>query len=192
MVPGQGIPDEPVSPRILASLFAPTLGWDKSEDAINASIHRLGLSLKAGLLTVTQALAVLDDLTTERGIVGVTARFVRSRGDFHRALNPQSERSGVREIAPRIPDAPPPSRRDVRREPTKLALHEIVPLLANTIGQEKAEEAVLAGLRRLGLPEDRLDLAQASLLFDALAGHPGIVGVTARFAKARLILKFGA
>jgi len=191
MVPGRSTPDEPISPRILVSLFAPTLGWDKSEETIGLALSRLGL--KATLLTAAQALAVLDDLATERGIVGVTARFVRSRGDFHRALGPPSERTGVREVtAARGSDPGPISRREPRRDQGKLAVREIVPLLANTIGQEKAEEAVVAAIRRLGLPDEQLDLAQAILLFDALAGQPGLVGVTSRFAKARLILKFSA
>ena len=45
--------------------------------------------------------------------------------------------------------------------------------------------------RRLGLPEDRLDRDQAGALFEDLAQQAGLVGVTARFAKARLILAFG-
>jgi hypothetical protein len=67
---------------------------------------------------------------------------------------------------------------------------QIVNLLAPTLGEEKSEEVVLAALTRRQLPLDTLDQKQALTLLEDLAAQHGLVGVTARFAKARLILLF--
>ncbi len=72
-----------------------------------------------------------------------------------------------------------------------LLLSELVGLLAGTVGQERAEEAVLDAVRRLGLPSRALSRDQILAVLDDLAARAGLVGVTARFAKARAILLFG-
>jgi hypothetical protein len=60
------------------------------------------------------------------------------------------------------------------------------------MGAEKAQEIVLAAVRRLGFTTERLEKGQALALLDHLAVEPGIVGLCARFGKARLILRFAA
>jgi hypothetical protein len=168
------------SARSVVALLAATLGWEMSEDRVANAMRRLGMS--GGALTHEQGLAILDDLAKEPGMVGVTARFARSRADLSGSFEPANSRR-----AAALEEAPPVS----SRAPSTLALREIVPMLAHAVGQEKSHEAILAGVRRLGLPEDRLDRDQAGTLFEDLAQQGGLVGVTARFAKARLILAFG-
>jgi hypothetical protein len=258
-------PVETTTPRAIVSLLAPTLGWDKSWDLVSVAMRKLGLL--DGDLTFPEAYDVLDTLALEAGIVGVTARFARSRVVASQSFEPRKEpaapaprkpaptasgfdraegpfsvglqvtaagmhvapspasaerapssvrapgssggghrprvQSAVIEAPPSssgrahqsLDTAPPSSR--VRpplsqpRGPT-LAMREIAPLLAHTMGEEKGMEAIVWGVRRLGLPDDRLDREQAVTLFELLAQQEGLVGITARFAKARLHLKFGA
>ena len=73
-----------------------------------------------------------------------------------------------------------------------LPLRALAELLAQTMGKEKSEEALIAGARRLGLPTDRLDQAQASALFAELSTQGGLTGIAARFARPRLVLKYSA
>ncbi|MFT3769416.1 MAG: hypothetical protein QM820_28595 [Minicystis sp.] len=99
---------------------------------------------------------------------------------------------------------------------TTLELREIIALFESAMGREKSEEVVVAAARRIGLHgehteraertehaenvdhaahidrAERIDRAQALALVDSLAGEAGMVGLCARFAKARLILRFAA
>lgn len=172
-----------MSARSVVALLAATLGWEMSEDKVAGAMRRLGLN--GGHITHAQGLAILDELAREPGMVGVTARFARSRADLSGSFEPTSSRrpSALEEPAP-------PSSPSALAKAT-LSLRELVPLLAHAVGQEKSHEAILAGVRRLGLPEDRLDREQAGALFEDLAAQGGLVSITARFAKARLILLFG-
>jgi hypothetical protein len=174
---------EPITPRTVAALLAPTLGWEKSEEAVTDAMRRRGVS--GAVLTPEQRLEILEEIAHEPGIVGVTARFVRSRLSWYGGPG-AGPSSCLRPVAAAA-SLPPPSS---RRRPS-LAISEIVPLLAHTIGYEKSEEAIVASARRLRLPTDRLERDQAALVFDDLARQEGLVGVTARFAKARLFLKYG-
>jgi len=137
--------------------------------------------------------SILDDLSLRTGIVGITARFARSRmdraGTFGTPKDPPSSSRSPAEFS----DSPPSSRVQpppLSAEPP-LPLRELAPPLAHAMGQEKSYEALVSGARRVGLPEDRLDRSQASRLFEDLARQDGLVGITASFAKARLFLKFG-
>ena len=69
---------------------------------------------------------------------------------------------------------------------------DVASLLANAIGADKAHDVVLEAVERLGLRAERLDKAQAMLVLDHLTDAAGVVGLCARFAKARLILRFSA
>lgn len=62
-------------------------------------------------------------------------------------------------------------------------------LLSETVGDEKAEEAVREGAKQAGVSATApLTLEQALEVLEKVAATPGIVGVTARFAKSRLHL----
>jgi hypothetical protein len=68
-------------------------------------------------------------------------------------------------------------------EMTKLA-----GLLGASVGDEKALEAVREAARQLGIRDANVTLTQALEILERVAETPGIVGVTARFAKSRLHL----
>ncbi len=83
-------------------------------------------------------------------------------------------------------DPPPP--RATASGP--LGIHELVAFFTSSVGDEKAREAVGAALSRLHLAhKNDLDRAESLRVLDEIAAAPGIVGVAARFAKARILLR---
>ncbi len=70
----------------------------------------------------------------------------------------------------------------------RLLRSELIRMLSETLGQEKAEEAVTGMARKLEIFGLEYDRAQALAILEHLANGPDIVGVVARFAKARVIL----
>jgi hypothetical protein len=183
----------------IAELLAPTLGWEKGSEVVDIAVTRLALPGSA--LTLGQAIAVLDELARTPGMVGIAARFARSRLDAPRAVEI------VRAPPPSVHPPPPSTRGPVpaggpvsgrapasgRLPPgTTVTSDDVAALLANAIGADKAQEVVLAAVHRLGFRAERLDKAQAMAVLDHLAGVAGVIGLCARFAKARLILRFAA
>lgn len=68
-------------------------------------------------------------------------------------------------------------------------LVKLAGLLSKSIGEEKAEDVVRAAARALGLGAlTTFTQKQALEVLESIASTPGIVGVTARFAKSRLHL----
>jgi hypothetical protein len=68
----------------------------------------------------------------------------------------------------------------------KMRRSQLVALLAPTLGQEKSEDVISGAAKRLRITiGDEVTLAQAAAILDDLAQSGGIVGVVARFVKAR-------
>jgi hypothetical protein len=67
---------------------------------------------------------------------------------------------------------------------------ELALLLSSSIGLEKAQECVSDAIRLLGFSRLGLTRSEALAVLELLAEQPGIVGVTARFAKSRVHLKW--
>jgi hypothetical protein len=57
------------------------------------------------------------------------------------------------------------------------------------LGDQKAEEVVAEASAKLRLRGEWFSLRATHALLEELAAEPGIVGVTARFAKARLAMR---
>lgn len=62
--------------------------------------------------------------------------------------------------------------------------------MLSALGDQKARSLLAAAKARLGIDEGDLEPAQALQILDDLAGQPGLVGVTARFARARAAARF--
>ena len=76
-----------------------------------------------------------------------------------------------------------------RRPERRVEVAQIAHLLSKAVGDEKAEEVVQATCRALKLRTDEgLSLDDALRVLEEVAEQPGLLGVTARFAKSRLHL----
>ena len=69
--------DAPVTRSTLVELLAPALGEATATDVVRRA--SLELRIPDGTLTHKQALAVLDKVAYVPGLVGISARFVKSR-----------------------------------------------------------------------------------------------------------------
>jgi hypothetical protein len=183
--------------RDVAELLSSTLGWEKSEELVQTIAHAAGFDPND--LTPDDAVVILDMLSRQQGLVGVTARFARSRADTLRRMRIRPPPP----VAPQIglPGEPTPVS-GIQRTPShqsaswsnlapkRLPISELVTLIAPTIGQEKAAESIAFALRVKGIVEEKLTQEQALAVFEVLSQNEGLVGVTARFAKARLVLRY--
>ncbi len=64
-------------------------------------------------------------------------------------------------------------------------------MLSSSIGLEKADACVVEAIRALALDPSGLTRDGALAVLELVAKQSGIVGVTARFAKSRVYLKWG-
>ncbi len=66
---------------------------------------------------------------------------------------------------------------------------ELASLLSQNLGTEKANELVSAAARELGFG-DPLSTSQCLEILERVAAQPGLVGIAARFAKSRVLLRW--
>ncbi len=93
--------------RSLIEMLAATLGWEKSAEVVNATAQKLGLP--PVVITSAEASTLLAELAKAPGMVGVTARFARSRMEL--SGPPSDPTSGRASVAPKTPsDEDPPPR----------------------------------------------------------------------------------
>jgi hypothetical protein len=150
-----------VTPReSLTNILEPAVGAERAGELIDERAKALlGTS---GALTETDVLALLRSFAGEHGLVGAAARL---------ALRRQQ-----------AADASPSSGE-------QLALTSISAMLESALGAEKAQSVVRETATSLGISGLTCTRAQAIRIFEALATMDGIIGVAARFAKARFILR---
>ncbi|MGH7282892.1 MAG: hypothetical protein ACRELY_15315 [Polyangiaceae bacterium] len=69
-------------------------------------------------------------------------------------------------------------------------MSELIAFFTPSLGEEKARETVHGAIARLRFEGKTVfDRAQSLRLLEELAREEGIVGVAARFAKARILLR---
>ena len=71
----------------------------------------------------------------------------------------------------------------------RISRDDVVELLSASLGTIKAEHAVRSAATALQLGAS-FPLDQALVLLDRIAMEPGIVGITARFARTRAVLRW--
>ncbi len=67
---------------------------------------------------------------------------------------------------------------------------DVIDLLAASLGTTKADHVVRSACSALRLDDGSFELEQALALLEKIAEEPGIVGITARFAKTRAVLRW--
>lgn len=154
-----------------------SVGEERATEAVSGAARVLGLGTTH--LSPLQVQAIYEFLAKASGLVGITARATLRKGD-----PPSMDAPGSSERLATLPD-------DVRTATgTRLAYAEIYALFSPCVGDEKAGELVRAAIVELCLSPRTLGKEEVLELLEHLASEPGIVGVTARFAKARIILRF--
>jgi hypothetical protein len=156
----------------LAAVFAPVAGEERSEQLVRDAARELGIvhdPLRDG-----EVEALLASLSKKSGVIGAAARLAASR----------------RAVGEKTPTGPESLRRRDAQTVHGLPRVELVKLLAHALGWEKSEKLVNKTARKLRLAGDVLTRDAALAILSALEEESGAVGTTARFAKARAILRF--
>lgn len=182
--------DRPVTKEDVAVLLTSALGQDKSDEVVSTAARSLGFV--RGTFSGEEIRAIFERLVKSEGLVGVVARFAVSRGDVDELVARAPQRTdaltarrlhfeaGGRPLGGASSPSPSPASID------------LMPLLAPALGAEKARDAIVAAAARRGV-DIAAGLSQSGALevLDEMARIEGIVGVVARFAKARFLLNPG-
>jgi hypothetical protein len=185
----------------IVALLAKTVGAEKSCDVVQGAVALLGFEHNE--LDPAQTRLLLDTIANVPGLVGAAARFARRRlasPTSSQAPTPSSRQFSLRashaEEKPASTPSPtavalaspppPPKMPPGERRPRS----ELVALLAHSLGMEKSDELVATAARRLHLDASAFNRDEALRVLEDLMKLPGIVGITARFAKARCVLRF--
>jgi hypothetical protein len=68
----------------------------------------------------------------------------------------------------------------------KYSKNTLASALAPAVGEERASELISEAMRELGVHATEVTAYEARALFDHISRHEGVVGVSARIARARL------
>ncbi|MBP9112014.1 MAG: hypothetical protein KBF88_04360 [Polyangiaceae bacterium] len=152
----------------------PSLGRERSESAVRAATEFLlifGDSVESH-----DGKRILEHLQKDTGIVGVAARVAASRFSFLPKAEPDTVPKAVTSV---------PSTRDVEK---RWSVEELAELVEGTVAREKVISLLTEIATKKGLSEPFVK-ANALALLEKLAETAGPVGISARFAKSKLILK---
>jgi hypothetical protein len=163
--------DERIRRSRAVELLAATLGEARALALWEETLNHLGLPDSDSLLRA-HVLAAFDAISAAPGIVGVAGRYARLRLDHVNQPPPSSARSSTTPLS-------------ATAEPAK----DLLGLLAPSVGEEKAKEAILQAAKALGLSSTDLTRPEALQILDVMAKSPGLLGVAARFGKARFLLR---
>jgi hypothetical protein len=147
----------------LAESLAQVLGEAQAREVLRTAAVKLAIDAQGAGPEAEER--VIDWLCEQAGLIGTAARHARRR-----------KRSSVE---------PPTGSHSVSRSLTR---QELIDELARALGNDKATELVHDACYIQGFAGPTLSAAQAATLLEALAEAGGVIGVTARFAKARLAL----
>lgn len=73
--------------------------------------------------------------------------------------------------------------------PSRISLKDIVPLLG-ALGEAKAQDVLRQAAATLEIRKKELEPSEVLQVLEEIASFPGLIGITARFAKARAILRW--
>ena len=177
--------DQPITKDDIAVLLASALGQDKSDEVVVSAARAAGISRSAYLGDDIRE--IFDRLVKAEGLVGVVARFAVSRGDVEKLIarvpKPPPKKPGAgQDAASNAREASPHS------TPPSVAI-DLMHLIVPALGTEKARDAIQQAAARRGVDMSAgLTYNSALTVLDEMTKVDGIVGVVARFAKARFLL----
>jgi hypothetical protein len=182
----------------LIMLLSPTLGFEKSNEVVTATIERLGVAPEA--ISVDEALQVLDTLARGTGLIAIAARLAKVRGRFNLVESAEEVSLPASSIdEPSVSKQPSPPGRTTSAEfrigpvrkpgPETTTQQYLIELLAPTLGMEKAGALIREAGGVKARPNDEVSLEEACRILERLSAVDGIVGTASSFAKARLLLR---
>ncbi len=163
----------------LISMLAPAVGNERARAAIQAAF--IALSIFEDSVDEEGALRVFAHLQSAGGLTAIAARRAAA------TLTAKEEQPAARPSAPQITAAPEPAAR-ASGAATVVSRADLVDLLAHAVGRAEATAAIERAASALGFGAAG-SAADAQRVLEAIANEPGLVGITARFAKARLALR---
>jgi hypothetical protein len=174
--------ERPITKQDCAVLLTSALGQDKSDEVIVSTARTLGIARSA--YTADDVRAIFDKLVKAEGLVGVVARFAVSRGDVDKLI------ARAPKVLPPVQVGRPQFRVGTSAAPPASTERvDLMHLLAPALGAEKARDAIEHAASRRGVDfATGLSHAGALAVLDEMTKVEGIVGVVARFAKARFLL----
>lgn len=147
-------------PRVrLVEMLASSVGNEKGKALVDEALAGV-IDAGATLIPTPVAQAALARVAQRGGAVGAAARLATARLGV----------SGAQTAAP-----------------ASNAI-DLTALLSSALGLDRASEQVAAACKRLALDPARLTREQAIRALEALSAEAGLVGISARFTKARLLL----
>lgn len=164
-----GSSHSPLSIEQFAGKLAPVLGNEHALLRVREAMKRL--SYRGDRLSRDEQRGILNWLGEQQGVVAAAARHLLRQ--FDRELSVASPKPG---------SVPAPF-------PARLVRDELVEALSRALGNEKARQLVDGACRERGIVPEQLTKSSALETLEILSNTPGLVGVTARFAKARLAFK---
>ena len=180
--------NRPVSKDDVAVLLASALGQHKSDEVVASTASGLGLT--RAVFSASDVRSIFDKLVKADGLVGVVARFAVSRGDVDKLVARAEKVAASAARGPADTHGGAPTAIDASWPPESArSPGEIVHLISPALGLEKAREAIGQAATRRGIdPSLPFSHADALAVLDEMTKVDGIVGVVARFAKARFLL----
>jgi hypothetical protein len=167
----------------LASLLTPSVGDERAREALQSALS--ALSLREEGLDDEAALRVFARLHGQGGLIATAARRAST------TITAKDDAPASRPSAPILVHGGESSARATPPNPSSVAMitrGDIVDLLAHAVGRVEAERAVDKAAAALAFGAQG-SLVNAQRVLEAIAAEPGLVGITARFAKARLALR---
>jgi hypothetical protein len=175
--------DRPITRQDIAVLLAPALGQDKSDEVVASAAREAGITRTSYLSDDIRV--IFERLVKAEGLVGVVGRFAVSRGDVERLVARVPRQPAVQVGRPDYGAAAQSAPQSL---PPSVAI-DIMHLIVPALGTEKARQAIEQAAARRGVDiATGLSYNGALAVLDEMANVEGIVGVVARFAKARFLL----
>ena len=176
--------DRSITRQDIAVLLAPALGQDKSDEVVASAARAAGITRTSYLGDDIRG--IFHWLVKVEGLVGVVARFAVSRGDVERLIGRMPKQAPAVQVG--RPDFGAATQSAPQTLPPPVAI-DIMHLIVPALGTEKARQAIEQAAARRGVDiATGLSYNGALAVLDEMTKVEGIVGVVARFAKARFLL----
>jgi hypothetical protein len=146
------------------------------DEAATRMVDRVRDELPEDVTTEQERAQILVKLSGHEGAVGVAVRLLLRKKRGSTTLQG-------------IPATVPPPETPQRAESVPHNRERLITLMASSIGREKAAAVITSAMKDLRIPGDRFTREDALATLDAIATEPGLIGIVARFAKARALLE---